>query len=491
MNEYVKTCDTITYKEVKENDCILSSSLYIGFNIKNQNTLTVEQLLSRPLGNMDLGYEIGSASYIEKSSYYFIRTKAFQDYSFIPQITKESFVPMLPQCFYDMYLKKGDILLSKDSNIGECVILDKDYENCIPSGAIYRLPVNEDIKYYLFAMLKSPIFKEQLDFIVPKGATIRHAKTLFLKCKIPFPNINKENTIEYISLLTKAIVQKESLIKQRHKKILSLIETELNENQKQNDFTYSLPTYNEVSKTQRLDSSIYEEEYKKFLFLITNYSLGNFYISKKLIKSGNTPITRYIGNINTLKYLWVTPSNFSEYGTFKNLERINFKGNNNINKDCILLVNRGNKGDVGFANFYNFNDLKQGQHNQGIYRIEQYSKTKLLFILCCLNTGIYRKICGGMSVGSKMKELKANQIASLPFPNFPQEKQKEIASLYHNDTVSYATQTFTQENFTQKNNEYNKIAGIYELDKTAKDLKTLLSKAIKDIADNKEVKIVF
>ena len=79
-----------------------------------------------------------------------------------------------------MGLKKGDLIISKDSNIGEIIILDKDYPDIMLSGALYKLPVKEEFKYYLLAFVKHDIFREQLDFMVPSGATIRHAKTMFL-----------------------------------------------------------------------------------------------------------------------------------------------------------------------------------------------------------------------------------------------------------------------------------------------------------------------
>lgn len=116
-----------------------------------------------------------------------------------------------------MNLKEGDIIISKDSNIGEIVILDKDYPNYMLSGALYKLPVAK-YKYYLLAFIKHPIFREQLDFMVPKGATIRHAKTLFLDCKIPLPNTHVDETIRFIELLTQAIINKERLIRERHEK---------------------------------------------------------------------------------------------------------------------------------------------------------------------------------------------------------------------------------------------------------------------------------
>jgi len=205
MSNYIHTPKTISYNDIVECGFSLSSSRHKKFEIANQNCKLVKEFLTRALSRKDLGVEVGSANYIEQSSHYFLRTKALQDHSYLPEITPETALPIMPSSFVKMNLKAGDLIISKDSNIGEIVILDKDYPNVMLSGALYKLPVNQ-YKYYLLAMMKHGIFRDQLDFIVPKGATIRHAKTLFLDCKIPMPNENSENVIQFVENLTQAII---------------------------------------------------------------------------------------------------------------------------------------------------------------------------------------------------------------------------------------------------------------------------------------------
>ena len=77
----------------------------------------------------DNGNEVGSINYISISSHYFIRAKALQNEYFLPILDNETAVPIRPQVFSNFNLKEGDILISKDSNIGEIVILDKNYPN--------------------------------------------------------------------------------------------------------------------------------------------------------------------------------------------------------------------------------------------------------------------------------------------------------------------------------------------------------------------------
>ncbi|MBE9589888.1 hypothetical protein IM753_02635 [Moraxella sp. K127] len=176
MSKYITTKHHISLSEMIDKNYSFSSSQYRDLNIKNDNFLYVRDFLSRDLKRSDLGLEVGSISYIERSTHYFLRTKALQAHSFLPEITSETAIPIIPSNFKKMDLKKGDVIISKDSNIGEIVILEKDYPNYMLSGALYKLPTDK-YKYYLLAMIKHDIFREQLDFIVPKGATIRHAKS--------------------------------------------------------------------------------------------------------------------------------------------------------------------------------------------------------------------------------------------------------------------------------------------------------------------------
>lgn len=199
-NKYVKTPAIVSFSSIEKKDYSLSSSLFMELTIPNNNFLYVRDFLNRPLKRKDLGVEVGSLNYIGQSTHYFLRTKALQSHTFLPEITSETALPIMPSLFVKMNLKEGDLIISKDSNIGEIAILDTDYPNYMLSGALYKLPVDKR-KYYLLAFIKHDIFREQLDIMVPKGATIRHAKSMFLDCKIPMPNHNTENTIKFIELL--------------------------------------------------------------------------------------------------------------------------------------------------------------------------------------------------------------------------------------------------------------------------------------------------
>ncbi|MDE5925773.1 MAG: hypothetical protein K2G68_03550, partial [Helicobacter sp.] len=333
---YIDIPKEISSKEVLENGCNLSSNAYKKLLMKNANFKILRELLARDLKRSDLGVEVGSLSYVPKSPFTFMRAKALQEYSFLPEITDESLLYILPQSFVNMDLKKGDVIISKDSNIGEIVILEKDYPNTMLSGAMYKLPLAQH-KYYILAVIKHRIFRDQLDFIVPKGATIRHAKQLFLECKIPFPNYNVEQTIAFIETLVQSIIIKEKLIKERHTKILNLIESELLNNQKSNAFCYAYPTFKELQESGRLDTGIYCEEFKKIDFLIKNYkndyqsfSELNLDISRgQNLQESCIGKSIYSDIYQRNFYSLALPPHFSQYGT---INKMLYFGNSNTLK---------------------------------------------------------------------------------------------------------------------------------------------------------------
>ncbi|MDP9960410.1 restriction endonuclease subunit S [Chryseobacterium lathyri] len=498
-NTYRKIPNSISFNSIIEKDYTLSSSQYMDLIMPNKNFLYVKDFLKRGLQRKDLGVEVGSLNYIGQSTHYFIRTKALQAHSFLPEITNETTLPIMPNSFIEMNLKQGDLLISKDSNIGEVIILDKDYPNYMLSGAIYKLPVIKN-KYYLLAFIKHNIFREQLDSMVPKGATIRHAKTMFLDCKIPMPNKDAENVIKFVEVLTQAIINKEKLIKERHKAILKAIETELLENQKPNQFSFELPRFNELEEVGRIDTARYSPDYKKYEHLIQNYKDGFFKLSQLgyTVNRGQNLQISNIGesfysnsNINGFYKLAVS-SNFSEYST---VEKFNYLGNpgslKKIAKGEIIFSARGaqfGRVVVFPENIENtITNIDSLVIKNDVANIEQN-----IFIAMFLNNLRWNKHIYKIAItGSGANSLTQYQSDDINFPNFEEKKQKEIALLYHNANIEYKSETFTLANFLDKDNEYNQKAGIYELDKTAKLLKALLNDSIDNIVNDKDVTINF
>ena len=499
MSKYLNTPETISFNEIAEKDFSLSAPQYKTLLIKNKNCLYVRDFLNRDLTNSDLGNEVGSLNYIRKSTHFFLRTKALQKYTFLPEINSETTRPIYPKVFQQMNLKKGDLLLSKDSNIGEIIILDKDYPNHMLSSALYRLPVIEKTKYYLLAFIKHPLFREQLDFIVPSGATIRHAKTLFLDCKIPLPNNNKEAVIKYVSLLTQSIINKEKLIRKRHESILKLIGGELETNQKANTYKFKYPTFNEINLIGRMDTNLYRENFKKIDFLVKNYNNGFqsiFDLGFKLSRGQNLQVSNIGKSIYSKKfykgfYSLMLPKHLSKYGT---VDTKAFIGNGRELK----TLKQGDLifGAEGFEKGRSIVIVEEKDRTitniHGI-TIQQKEKnlTKAIFVKCFLDYLRDNEIIDLFAVGGNGGSLAQKYWYYIPFPKFKINKQEELAKLYYNPKAENNSEKATLENYLDLDNIFNEKAGIYELDKSAKEQKERLNEVIDQIAKDENIEITF
>lgn len=476
-----------TFKSIKGKDYLLSSSLHTQINIANKNHFSLRSLLSRELNTNDLGKEVGSINYVKGSDFFFTKTKALQSYSFLPTLNSESTESIMPQSFVNHNLKAGDIILSKDSNIGETVILDKDYPNYMLSGALYKLPLNDFDKFYILAFIKHRYFREQLNRLVPKGATLRHAGTKFLDCNIPFPVNNKETIVNYVSYVTRKIIEIEIEIRKRNSEINDIIETELIQNQTaDNNYKFSHATYNQLLVGKRLDTGVYSDTFQRITHLLNNYKFGVFYIETNKLKSGSTPKIRDISEYSEGNTRWITPTNCSDWGFIQTQEMISTPTKNNLEENAVLLINRtsrGGKGEyVGISTFYDYDAYGKGHHNQGIYRITGYNKEILVFITTFMNTKIMRKYCSALSVGSKMKEIKSEQFLSIPIPLLKHEVLKQVYKLFY-------TENFDKSIDNILSLRPNSI-GLFHLSIVKEILTKYLDSVLDMIIDNVEFKVV-
>lgn len=495
----------VQYKDILENNYVLSKDglKWIEFNSFIDNLKLKYKNILDDFKWID-GFAFPSTSYVTRFPDLIKKTKLLQ----ISNVNNSEWITNENQkCEYvpnKYLLNKGKYLLDN-----ECILVSltggTDTNNDITTyfDGSFQVFLNQRISamkmkeydknefFYFYALTKTSFFKEQW---LGKGGIQKNTISSD-RDKIYLPKVKDKNIVKYISVLVQAIINKQKQIDTYHKLISRYIENELMDNQLENKFKFEFPKFQEIENSTRLDTGTYSTQFKHIDFLIKNYSNGFTFIDENKIKSGSTPITRYIDNNPKLKFRWVTPSHCSDIGYITIDERINIKGNNNINEDCILLINRTSRGGlgeyVGIANYYDYKELGKGHHNQGLYKVHNYPKGYLLFILCFLNSQMIRKYCAGLSVGSKMKELKSEHFLQIPIPNFSAKKQNEIIALFHNKSISYNSKAWNLDNFLTNDNEFNEVAGIYELDKTATFLKEKLNSAIDNIVNDKPVKIDF
>lgn len=476
--EYIITPNIIKFSELEENKKFTPTN-YKKIPINNQNIKLVRDLLI----DYVIGKDVGSDYYLSfDSGYNFMRTKAAQNYSYIPTInTYPQAQPIFPKTFenylnyyakkdVEFNLNKGDILIVKDSNVGEVIFINEDLNNYIISGGLVKLVFDEKLKYYIFAMMKSNFFKEQLYLLTPKGSTLKHAKTLWLDLKIPFPNQNENKIIEYITLLVKAIINREKEIQYKYNQIMNIIDCEVKNNQKDNSFNFNFPKFSDINVKKRLDASIYSEYCKNEEFLIKNYKHGFKNIENWDFEIGRGQNLQFsaIGDslysdvekkgFNKL----ILPKNISIYGTVLKNEYI---GNRNNLKTL-------NKGDIVFGaeGFEKGRSLIIFDKDEGIVTnihgiVLTHKKNDLsesIFIKCFLD---YLRKIGLIDIfatGGNGGSIAIPYLKQLPFPIFPKYKQNEIKEHYYNEY--YFENDLNLSNFSQLDKLMIKKAGIYQLD---------------------------
>ena len=488
-----------TLDEIVNKNYTLSATQYKSFNISNKNIKPLSDFLDRELARKDLGYEVGSECYVENSPFMFIKTKALQPESYLLDENKGSMQYITPHNYVKMDLKQGDLLISKDSNVGEIVILDQDYPYAMLCGGIYRLPITKN-KYYLLAFIKSDVFRQQIDFLVPRGSTIRHGKTKFLDCLIPLPNKNYEDTIKYIELLMQSIINKEIEVRRKHNLILDEIQKELESNQSGQKFKYNLPSISEIMNLDRMDSSLYSEDFRRKEFLITNYKYGYQALPDKGYRGvrGTSLEKNFIKNrIDSDAfvegfYKLIIPTNITQYGT---VAKITYIGTSTqlktVKQGDIIFGGEGYGKGKSFVVIENEDNIATNYHGIRIVCEKETSLNSKIFVKCILAYLRENGLIDCYGVGGNGGHFAPAYFYLAKIPNFPIERENQIVKLYHNVDSNYEISNLNLDNFLDYDNKFNQEAGIYELDKSIKYLQEKLNQAINAIVDDLEVIIKF
>ncbi len=300
-----------------------------------------------------------------------------------------------------------------------------------------------------------------------------------------------------MSVLTEAIINKEKLIKQRYENILRIIDQELEQGQKINSYSFEYPTFSEINNSNRLDTGLYQNSYKEYMFKVSNYKNSSktifeldFNISRgQNLQKSTIGSSIYDENYHKGFYTLILPTNFSIYGT---PEKLIYLGNKKelkpLNLGEIIFGAEGTFRSIVICNTIE-------KYITNIHGITLYNPnlTLSIFIKCMLDYIVEKGVIDCIKVGGHGGSFAQKYWELLQFPIFPKTKQIEIAKLYHNAqlNVEIYNQNIKLENFLKLDNEFNKEAGIYELDISAKKIKRHLNKVIDLIAKNKDVLINF
>ena len=479
---YVTAPAEISLEELAEHDLAWSPSMYARLTFANEGTTrTIREVLdqNRPYQK---GIEPGSASYLDESQYYLIRTKALQEHSALIYPKGDAIVPINPHSFVEMHLRDEDILLSKDSNIGQCAMVDGDeWKRHALSGGIVRLKPTCD-PFYLLAFLKHASFREQLVAKAPRGSTIAHARATWLDCRIPLPS--HKGVKEVISILMRCIVEKEKEIKERATAIRLAIKQELVAGQKTGEFKFAQPAFSELQDSMRLDAATYDERYKSKIHLVENYRYGwqtphelGFTVTPGPSLELRIIQTRVDSGVPKPGfYALILPTNISLYGTLTSLPYMG------TGKALPLLQ----QGDVVFgeAGFHKGRSMvlvdpieRCTTNAHGLYaRRGDGDLEKSIFFRCVF--GWYRGegLIDLMAVGGSGGHFSPAYFNWLKVPLFPEELQRQIVSFYHHGLAAPQHNTHPDD-LLKLHRRRNLELGIFELDKERTGLWNVLRAA--------------
>lgn len=491
----MKTSNVVRLRDIKDSDLGFSPSAFRKAHCKNTNQKSLKDLLSRPLDSSDKGRDVGSDSYLDRSTHFMIRAKALQEYAFLPILHGDGVVPILPASFRDYDLKQGDILISKDSNIGEVVILGSDLPNHSISGAIYKLPIVKS-KLYILAMIKSDYFRAQMDQKVSHGSTIRHAKKSFLECNIPFPNGNNKTLVmDYVESLVDSAIRKEYEIQKKHKQIIALIEEELNNSKAVGSFNYSFPKIAELVSANRMDAAFYDKYLKENVSKITAYTNGYETIEElgyEISRGQNLQVSAIGDSIYSERqrdgyYTLILPKNLSIFGT---ISRIEYLGNARRLKtlkegDIVFGAEGFEKGrsiiveDFGDRAITNIHGITLSKSNVDLIESS--------FVKCFLDYLREKGLIDLFAVGGNGGSLAQTYWSSVPFPRFPSDIKEEIFRLY---CYSANLDTHSQQSideFKKEDETWTLSSGISPLDRSLRNIKNRLTEIVKIIVDDGSV----
>ena len=484
--------EEINYKEIIRNGYSLSPIMYKKIQISNRTVKKLKDLLVE--GNeYKKGNEPGSQWYMKSSDKYLIRTKALQDFSYLIYPKGDSLVPLNPKRWLEFELKHGDILLSKDSNIGETAIVNGDEcKNANFSSGIVKLNVKTEYNgYYIFAFLKHPLFKEQLSVLCPKGATIQHAGDRWMDCEIPFPNQKESATvIDWVGRCVEKIGMLEGTIAHKSKEIIHLIDSELLSGQKNKEYQYEYPRLKKITKELRLDAAIYCKEYEEKICLIEGYKGGCYTpdeygfsvipgpsLEMKLLKT-RIDSEAYVPGF----YQLFLPTNLSEYGTVNKVQYLGTKRKLPLLKKGDVLF-----GEAGFHKGRSIVIMEEIDrcitNAHGLYaRQASVNMKKSIFFRCIFDWYRNKGLIDLMAVGGSGGHFSPEYFEYIRIPKFADETVDRIVKLYDSDT-DFAVER-KLDKLTEKSAE---ALGIVQLDKELKYLKNRLNGILEDIINDNQV----
>lgn len=489
---YITKPKTVKKSEIENKEYAFSTSNFKFVILNNKKYFLLKDILIEN----NKWFEPWSSEYVNFWKNYFIRISEMDNLNYNFSIwydTKK--IRSVEDNKKNKILVSWDICYQTASNVWNVCFYT--WPKAFYNSHIRKLNFWKD-KFYIFWILKSSFWKEQVDVIWSIKWVDNFREDYLLNTKIPFPtkknNKNPDEVEKLVSLIVQNLIHKEEQIKLKNKQINEEIEKELKQNQKEEKFKYSYPKISEIKSETRLDTWLYEKEFKKIDFLIRNYKywFSNF---EKLWLS----ITRWqnlqISNIwesmysnikkNNKFYSLVLSKNFWE----RTIENISYLWTKKILKSI-------KKWDIIFS--------CRWEMWRSYFFPEEIERTitNIDNVHICWDINIEEKIFIFLYLWFLKKEQVIDNIActwswaasftqyhfnKINIPNFKEEKQKEIWELYYKKVEK--NNDLNLENYLEKGKERNEKVWIFQLNMEIFDLREKLENLVKKIVMEEQINI--
>ncbi|KKC40873.1 hypothetical protein WH87_01490 [Devosia epidermidihirudinis] len=401
----------------------------------------------------------------------------------------DSIVSLNPTAFKHLGLTAGDVLLVKDSNIGEvAVVPDGDWGKAAFSNGVVRLNIVKD-RSYLFGFMKYGSFRRQVNAMTPRGSTIRHAGDRWLAARVPLPQKNVDRAVELISAIVDVTLKAENELIQRSRLIKSTVDNEIREHQLPGAFVPSEPSLSQLLESGRFDAAFHSRECQRDLHLVRNYAHGH----ESVEDAGFTVIPGPSLEIKIIKqridsevrregyYQMYIPKNISEYGTMISVPFMGTPAN-------LPLLQRGDVliGEAGFRKgrsvVFVDSPVRASTNAHGlIARHKHNSIVDAIVFRCVFDWYREQGLIDRLAVGGSGGHFSPSYFPLLLLPKFPPVVRQAIVTAYENCPAIWPPVTKLAE-YISGSDEFMKHLGIHQLGVLLRHNRLLLEGAFEDIA---------
>lgn len=396
--------------------------------------------------------------------------------------------------------KNGDIIVStvRTYRKGIGCVAD-DGEDLVTTNAVLNICGVTDFApnltmLYVYSFLRTDFFVEQVWSMLNRGLYPRMDKGALDKILIPIAE--DKRVIRYVSAITQAIIEKDKAIRERHDAITSTIEEELSTNNRGKAFHYAFPVISEIKESSRFDSGLYCTGFRSFKHRVDGYKRGTTCLSKMGVRTRRGPnlAVSVIGRSLYSEepkpgwYQLIRPVNISKYGTLAQREWLGIK-------KTLPLVQQGDliMGCEGFQKgrtivmVDHIERCTTNFHGTVIYWPDS-ELWQIIFLRCFLTFLREYGVIDWVGVGGSGGHMSPDYFDYLPIPKFPEDKQGEIARLYHHTAPPPPVKP-TLDTFVDWHRRWNAGLGIWELDREMKALQRTLFEVQEQIIEGKMVNV--